>query len=87
MWGTQAFRNREFRGPETPAVPPAIYSKIAGLLFYLSKNFRRVIRIPNMCLVLKLDNGKVVSMANGQTDRRTESPSHPIAYYNIDYIS
>ena len=29
------------------------------------KNFRRVMRIPNMYLVLKLDNGKVVSIANG----------------------
>jgi len=25
-------------------------------------------RIPNMCLVLKLDNGKVVSIANEQTE-------------------
>ena len=33
-----------------------------------------------MCLVLKLDNGKVISTANEQT----ESPSHPVAYYNID---
>ena len=32
------------------------------------KNVRRVMRIPNMCLVLKLDNGKVVSIANGQTE-------------------
>ena len=31
------------------------------------KNFRRAMRIPNMCLVLKLDNGKVVSIANEQT--------------------
>ena len=28
------------------------------------KNFYRVMKIPNMCLVLKLDNGKVVSIAN-----------------------
>ena len=33
-----------------------------------------------MCLVLKLDNGKVVSIANKQT----ESHSHPVPYYNID---
>ena len=39
-------------------------------------NFRRVMRVPNMCLVLKLDNGKVVSIANEQT----ESPNHPVAY-------
>ena len=38
--------------------------------------FRRVMRIPNMCLVLKLDNGKVVSIANEQT----ESQSHPVPY-------
>ena len=35
------------------------------------KNFRRVIRISNMCLVLKLDNEKVVSIANEQNHRRT----------------
>ena len=33
-----------------------------------------------MCLVLKLDNGKVVSIANEQT----ESCQHPVPYYNID---
>ena len=33
-------------------------------------------RIPNMCLVLKLNNGKVVSIANEQT--------HPVLYYDID---
>ena len=36
------------------------------------KNFRRVLRIPNMCLVLKLDNGKVVSIANEQTESQTD---------------
>ena len=30
------------------------------------KNLTHFMRIPNMCLVLKLDNGKVVSIANGQ---------------------
>ena len=33
-----------------------------------------------MCLVLKLDNGKEVSIAIGQT----ESCHHPVPYYNID---
>ena len=33
------------------------------------KNVTRSMRIPNMCLVLKLDNGKVVSIANGQNHR------------------
>ena len=46
------------------------------------KNFRRSMRIPNMSLVLKFDNGKVVSIANEQT----ESHSHPVPYYNIDDI-
>ena len=41
------------------------------------KNFRRVMRIPNMCLVLKLDNVKVVSIANGQTDRQSDSVTEP----------
>ena len=44
------------------------------------KNFRRVIRIPNMCLVLKLDNGKVVSIANGQTHRVTQPSSTVLVY-------
>ena len=35
-----------------------------------------------MCLVLKLDNGKVVSIANEQT----ESCQHPVPYYNIDLL-
>ena len=35
-----------------------------------------VLWIPNMCLVLKFDNEKVVSVANEQT--------HPVPYYNID---
>ena len=33
------------------------------------KNFRRVIRIPNMYLALKLDNGKMVSIADEQNHR------------------
>ena len=37
-----------------------------------------------MCLVLKLDNGKGVSIANEQTDRHTESCQHPVPYYIID---
>ena len=47
-------------------------------------NVRKIMRIPNMSLVMKLDNGKVVSIANGQTDRITESHNHPVAYYNKD---
>ena len=48
------------------------------------KNLTRSMRIPNMCLVLKSDNGKVVSIANEQNDRQTESCQHPVPYYNID---
>ena len=33
------------------------------------KNVRRVMRIPNVCLFLKLDNGKLVYIANGQNHR------------------
>ena len=40
------------------------------------KNCRRVMRIPIMCLVLQLDNEKVVSISNEQT----ESQSHPVPY-------
>ena len=42
-------------------------------------NVRRVMRVPNMCLVLKLDNGKVVSIAN----RQTESRNHRAIQYRI----
>ena len=44
------------------------------------QNVTRSMRIPNMCLVLKSDNGKVVSIANGQNHRQTESPNHPVPY-------
>ena len=44
-------------------------------LFY-KKNFRRAMQITNMCLVLKLDNGKVVYIADEQTDGQT----HPVRY-------
>ena len=40
------------------------------------KKLSRSMRIPNMCLVLKLDNGKVVSIA----DEQTESQNHPVPY-------
>ena len=33
-----------------------------------------------MCLVLKLDNGKVVSIVNGQTHRVTQPPSTVLVY-------
>ena len=38
--------------------------------------------IPNMCLVLKSDNGKVVSIANGQTHRLTQ-PSSTVLVYRL----
>ena len=37
------------------------------------KNVTRSMRIPNMCLVLKLDNGKVVSIANEQNHRQNHA--------------
>ena len=43
---------------------------------FLKKNFRRAMQILNMCLVLKLDNGKVVYIADEQTDGQT----HPVRY-------
>ena len=43
-------------------------------------------RIPNMCLILKLDIGKVVSMENGQTDRQTESQNHRITEIQISLL-
>ena len=47
-----------------------------------SKNFRRAMRIPNMCLFLKLDNGKAIYIADEQTDEQT----HPVPYYNIGLL-
>ena len=44
------------------------------------KNLTRAMKIPIMCLVWKLDNGKVVSIANGQNHGQTESHSHPVPY-------
>ena len=41
------------------------------------KNLTRAMRITNMCLVLKLDNGKVVSIA---VERQTKSQSNPVPY-------
>ena len=46
---------------------------------YGFNNFRRVMGIPNMCLVLKLDDGKVVSIANEQSDRQ----NHTAIQYRI----
>ena len=53
-------------GGAAPSVPP-LGGTPNGF-----KNLTRSMRIPNMCLVLKLDNGKVVSIANGQTDRQID---------------
>ena len=39
--------------------------------------------VVNMCLVLKLDNGKVVFIADEQTDRRTKPPSTVLLYRYI----
>ena len=40
------------------------------------KNVRRPMRISNMCLDLKLDNGKVVFIEHKQTDRHTDRHNH-----------
>ena len=42
------------------------------------KDFRWAMWIPNMCLALKLDNGKVVSIANEQTDRQNHKQNRRI---------
>ena len=42
------------------------------------RNLTRAMSIPNMCLVLKMDNGKVVSIANEQTDRITQPSKYRI---------
>ena len=45
-----------------------------GALNYFKK-FRCAMRIPNMCFVLKLDNGKGVSIADEQNHKVTEPSS------------
>ena len=47
------------------------------------KNLTRSMRIPNMCLVLKLDNEKVVSIANEQNHRQTDIQSDRAVQYRI----
>ena len=46
----------------------------------LSSDFRMAMSIMNMCLVLKLNNGKVVSIEHGQMDRQTDRQNHPVAH-------
>ena len=55
---------KEEKKIEAPAAPHSL------------TNFRKVMRISNMGLVLKLDNGKVVYIADEQTDGQT----HPVRY-------
>ena len=47
------------------------------------KNLTRAMRIPIMSLVLKLDNGKVVSIANEQTESQTDRQNHRAIHYRI----
>ena len=50
------------------------------------RNVCRVMRIPNMCLVLKLDNGKVVSIANRQIESQNHGitePSSTVLLYRL----
>ena len=42
------------------------------------KNVTSSMRIPNICLILKLDNGKMVSIAKGQNHRQTETQTDRI---------
>ena len=37
-----------------------------------------------MCLISKLDNEKVISLADEQTDTQTESQTNPVPYSNMD---
>ena len=46
-------------------------------------------RVPNVCLVLKFDNGKVVSITHEQTGGWTEPPSSALVYrlyYKINFV-
>ena len=53
---------------------PRIWGGPLGAVAYAAfggdnKKLTRAMRIPNMCLVLKLDNGRVVSIVNELSDR------------------
>ena len=44
-------------------------------------------QIPNMCLVLKLDEQTVAhKQTHRQTDRQTDGQTHPVPYQYIDYV-
>ena len=64
-----------FPSPSGGATPSVFFSVPPFFFFLKTYDFCSAMRIPNMCLVLKLDNGKVVSIADGQTHRRTEPNS------------
>ena len=67
IWETAVFRG----GKKQNRVPTALHSP------HGFKNFGMVMGIPNFCLVLKLDNGKAVSILDEQTDGRK---SYPVRY-------
>ena len=67
--GGKRIRKNKFGAPRAPHVSGACDA-------HSFKNFRRVMRIPNMGLVLKLDNGKMVSIA----DERMDGQSYPVLY-------
>ena len=68
IWETAVFSGdkKKIRAP-----PPRLSGGACGAPNGF-KNVTRSMKIPNMCLVLKLDNGKVVSIANGQNHRQTD---------------
>ena len=71
-------RKHKFGAPAAPQISGAF---VAPNGF---KNFRWAMRrIPNMGFILKLDNGKVVSIAEEQIDRITEPPSTVLVYRYI----
>ena len=54
--------------------------KAPGAPHSCKENVRGIMRIPNMCLVLKLNNEKVVSIAKEQTDAQTDAQNHSVPY-------
>ena len=65
-FGGDKKNKREFGAPSAPPI----------------SDVTRSMRIPNVCLVLKLDNGKVVCIANRQTHRVTQ-PSSTVLVYRV----
>ena len=65
LWGASSSHLRNWRLRRRFCLRKKNWGALSALKWF--KNFRRAMRIPNMCLDLKLDNE--ISIANEQTDK------------------